>query len=295
MGYVSVRWETPRFVEYANAQEYLQEMTPQALDWADQLVIPTLKGASGSTWNKAEAWQQLRAHQEAFRGLLDKLIAGGPTQEQMRVLTEHLSHVQPTRRWDGSTDRHRQQAAQGYSDPESWQNIRQALIAKGRQDIGGTPPQRQPPSRYVQSINAQDPLDVLYWELDQFLAQEGHRRLRQCPQCGRYFVQATARLRLYCRTSCQQQANPTKAQKNAAYQRTHRATQRERRLKADLQRVGKVKQEFITTTGAPPLIEDILARLPFGRRRWNTLVHWEIEHYNSPWVTDLTSDSCMRS
>lgn len=136
MGYVSVRWETPRFVEYANAQEYLQEMTPQALDWADQLVIPTLKGASGSTWNKAEAWQQLRAHQEAFRGLLDKLIAGGPTQEQMRVLTEHLSHVQPTRRWDGSTDRHRQQAAQGYSDPESWQNIRQALIAKGRQDIG---------------------------------------------------------------------------------------------------------------------------------------------------------------
>jgi len=99
VGYVSVRWETPRFVEYANAQEYLQEMTPQALDWADQLVIPTLKGASGSTWNKAEAWQQLRAHQEAFRGLLDKLIAGGPTQEQMRVLTEHLSHVQPTRRW----------------------------------------------------------------------------------------------------------------------------------------------------------------------------------------------------
>ena len=94
MGSVSVKWETPRFVEYANEQEYLQEMTPQALDWADQLVILTLKGASGSTWNKAEAWQQLRAHQEAFRGLLDALIAGCPTQEQMRVLTEHLGDFQ---------------------------------------------------------------------------------------------------------------------------------------------------------------------------------------------------------
>src|SRR5262245_2944688 len=170
MGYVSVKWQTPPFVTYANEREYLQAMTPQALDWADQLVILTLKGASGSTWNKAEAWQQLRAHQEAFRGLLDALIADCPTQAQMRVLTEHLSHVQPTRRWDGSTDRHRQQAAQRFSEREPWQNIRQALIAQGLRDIGETPPQRQPPSRYVQSINAQDPLDVLYWELDQFLA-----------------------------------------------------------------------------------------------------------------------------
>ena len=289
MGYVSVRWETPRFVEYANAQEYLQEMTPQALDWADQLVIPTLKGASGSTWNKAEAWQQLRAHQEAFRGLLDKLIAGGPTQEQMRVLTEHLSHVQPTRRWDGSTDRHRQQAAQGYSDPESWQNIRQALIAKGRQDIGGTPPQRQPPSRYVQSINAQDPLDVLYWELDQFLAQEGHRRLRQCPQCERYFVQATVHLKIYCETPCQQKANRTKRERNAAYQRTLRATRRERQIKVDLKRVREFVQTCKTTRGVSPMLEDVLEGLHMGRRRWNTLVNREIEDYGHPQTTDLTA------
>jgi hypothetical protein len=173
MGYVSVTWQTPFFVTYANGREHLQAMTPQGLDWADQLVILTLKGTSGSTWNKKEAWEWLRAHQEAFRGLLDALIAGRPTQEQMRVLTEHLTHVQPTRRWDGSTDRHRQQAAQGYSGREPWQNIRQALIAQGLGDIGETPPQREPPSRYVRSINAQDPLDVLYWELDQFLAKGG--------------------------------------------------------------------------------------------------------------------------
>ena len=217
MGYESVKWETPHFVEYANERECLQTQTPQALDWADQLVILTLKGASGSTWNKKEAWEWLRAHQEDFRGLLDALIAGCPTQEQMRVLTEHLSHVQTTRRWHGSTDRHRQQAAQGLSTPESWQNIRQALIAQGLRDIGETSPQRQPPSRYVQSINAQDPLDVLYWELDQFLAKGGQSRLRKCPQCGRYLVQATATLKIYCETPCQQKANRTKRERNAEY------------------------------------------------------------------------------
>jgi len=172
--------------------------------------------------------------------------------------------------------------------------LRQGLCAKGRGDIGA-PPRRQPPSRYIQRINARDTLDGLCLELDQFLTNNGQNRLRKCSQCGRYFVQATARLKTYCMMSCQQKANPTKAQKNAAYQRTHRATQRERQLKADLQRVGKVKQEFITTTGAPPPVEDILARLHFGRRRWNMLVNWEMEQHDPPWVTDLTNKYCMRS
>jgi uncharacterized Zn finger protein (UPF0148 family) len=253
-----VKWETPHFVAYANEREYLQRQTPQALDWADQLVILTLKGASSLTWNKKEAWEWLCAHQEAFRGLLDALIAGRPTQEQMHVFTEHLRHVQPTRRWDGSTDRYRQQAAQGVSGREPWQHIRHALLAQGRGDIGDTPPQRHPPSRYVQSINAQDPLDVLYWELDQFLAKGGQSRLRTCPHCGRYLVQPTATRKIYCEKPCQQKANRTKRERNAAYQRSYRDRQRQRQITADLQRVREFVQTWKTTSGVSLLREDVL-------------------------------------
>jgi hypothetical protein len=284
-----VKWETPRFVEYANAREYLQAMTPQALAWAQQFVGLALKGASGPTWNKEEAWEQLRAHQEEFRGLLDAFIAERPTQEQMKFLTEHLQHVQPKRSWDGSPDLVREQAAQRYSDPEPWQKIRQTLIAKGLQDIGVTPPQRHPPSRYVQSINAQDPLDVLYWELDQFLTNNGQNRLRKCPQCGRYFVQATATLKIYCETSCQQKANPTKRTQNAANVRAHRVRQRQRQIKADLKRVREFIQTFKTTRGVSPMLEDVLKELDMGRRYWNTLVNWEIKQYGHPQTTDLTA------
>src|SRR5262249_26989171 len=155
----------------------------------------------------------LQEHQGEFQRLLDALIAGHPTPEQMQVITEHLQHVQPKRSWDGSPAQVREQAARGYEDPVVWEAMRQGLLAKGHGDIGG-PPRRHPPSRYIQRINARDPLDGLYWELDQFLAPDGQHRLRKCPHCRRYFVQATARRQTYCKTSCQQKANPTKARKN---------------------------------------------------------------------------------
>src|SRR5262250_870524 len=98
MGYVSVKWQTPSFVTYANEREHLQAMTPAALAWAKRFVGLTLTGASGSTSTPQAAWAEVRAHQEEFQRLLDALIAGCPTQEQMQDFTEHLRHVQPTRR-----------------------------------------------------------------------------------------------------------------------------------------------------------------------------------------------------
>jgi Family of unknown function (DUF6076) len=289
MGYASVKWEKfPRFVQYANERERLYATPdPAALAWARQFVGLIHKGAGGATWTQEEAWEQLRAHQREFRRLLEALIAGPPTHEQMQVMTEHLRHMQPQRSWDGSPDKVREQAAQRYAEPDRWERLREALLAQGLGDPGSTPPQRGPLSRYVQSLNAQDPLDALYVELDQFLAKEGQSRLRQCPQCGQYFVQATARPQAYCTTPCQQKANPTKAQKNAEYQRKYRATQRKKQIKKDLERVSEFRQEFITARGVSPMVEDVLARLHIGRRRWNTLVNWEIDQYGSQRATDL--------
>jgi hypothetical protein len=205
----------------------------------------------------------------------------------MQFLTEHLQHVQPKRSWDGSPDQVREQAARRYEEPERWEALRQGLRAKGRGDIGA-PPRRQPPPRYIQRINARDPLDVLYWELDQFLAKDGQNRLRKCPQCGRYFVQATATLKIYCETPCQQKANPTKRKQNAANVRAHRARQRQKQIKADLKRVREFIQTFKTTRGVSPMLEDVLKELDMGRRRWNTLVNWEFKQCDHPQDTDLT-------
>src|SRR5262245_32504365 len=99
MAYISVKWQTPHLVAYANEPTQLQAMTPQALAWATQFVGLALTGAGGSTWTAQEAWTKLQAHREEFRRLLDALIAGHPTREQMQVLTEHLRHVQPWRSW----------------------------------------------------------------------------------------------------------------------------------------------------------------------------------------------------
>ncbi len=289
MAYRSVKWQTPRFVAYANAQEHLQAMTPQALAWAQQFVGLALKGAGGSTWTVQAAWPQLRAHQEEFRRLLDALIVGHPTREQIEILTEHLRHVQPWRSWHRLPDQAQEQA----EDPERWEGFRQTQLAKGH-DIGG-PRLPPPPSPYLRRINAQDPLDELYWELDQFLDQDGQRRLRKCPQCGRYFVQRTARVQTYCSTPCRRKANPTERTQNATYQRRHRAIRREKQIKADLKRVGEIKQAFMTEMSESPMAEDVLERLHIGRRRWNRLVNWEIAQYGHPRDTDLKAEASKES
>jgi hypothetical protein len=102
-------------------------------------------------------------------------------------------------------------------------------------------------------------------------------------------VQRTARIQTYCSTPCRLKANPTRRTQNAAYQHRHRATLREKQIKADLKRVGEIKQAFITEISESPMVEDVLERLHIGRRRWNKLVNWEIEQYGHPRDTDLTS------
>ena len=91
------------------------------------------------------------------------------------------------------------------------------------------------------------------------------------------------------RDALQQKANRTKRERNAEYQHRYRATQRQRQIKADLKRVREFVQTCKTTRGVSPMLEDVLEGLHMGRRRWNTLVNWEIEHYDHPQATDLTA------
>lgn len=294
MGYVSVKWKTPRFVEYANEREKFHTKTDANIQWAEEVSAPPFKKGSGATWGKEEAWEQLGAHQAQFQHLLDALIAGGPTRKQMQVWTEHCNHVRFNTNWDNSSDRTRELAAQRYAAtlPALIEHIQRHAAAQGRTFIGETTPSpRPPPPRYFQSITVQDPLDTLYWDLHWFVDSEGQSRLHKCPQCTRYFVQRTVRTQIYCDTPCRLKANPKRRAQNAEYQRTHRATQRERQIKAELKRVSEIKQAFITDTGESPMVEDVLARLHIGRRRWTTLVKWEIEQYGHPQATDLKGDT----
>ena len=73
----------------------------------------------------------MRAHQEEFQRLVRCPDCRSSYSEADAGLTEHLSHVQPWCRWDGSPDQIREQQAQQYEDPERWEAFRQQLHAKG--------------------------------------------------------------------------------------------------------------------------------------------------------------------
>jgi len=287
VGYVSTKWvKFPSFVQYANEQRHFLVLTSEALQWANLLATPAVKGGGGRLpWTPEEAWEQLRRHQVAFRRLLDALIDGRPTRAQMQVLTEHCNHMRHTIGWDDTPELRRKQAAQRYEDDERWEGLRQKLRSRGHPGDIGESPQRPPLSRYNWHINAQDPLDALYWELHQFLDKEGQSRLRQCRQCERYFVQATARRQSYCMTSCQQKANTPKAQNNAEYQRQHR----KRKIEKDLQKITAAKKKLRSQTATALMEEWVLEETKLTKRRFNALGNWEIKQYGHRRVTDLTA------
>jgi hypothetical protein len=278
--YVSTQWtKFPSFVAYANEQGHFVILTPDAVEWAHKLAIPTVKRGGGRLWSPEEAWEQLRAHQPWFQAFLNALIAGQPTREHMEVLATHCNHIVCRSSWDRTPEAERIAAAQRYNDRARYEAFRQRRLAQGR-TLFEPPPQRTPLPRYFEVMTPQDPLDGLYWELREFLRRGQPERLHQCPACGRYFVQATARAQTYCGTTCRLKANPTRREKNPEYVKRHR----EGKVREELQRVREAKKTLGSYT-----LADILKATGISKRRWNTLQKWEVEQYRRPRVTDLTT------
>jgi hypothetical protein len=130
-------------------------------------------------------------------------------------------------------------------------------------------------------MTPKDPLDSLYWELREFLRRGQPKRLQQCPACGQYFIQATARVQTYCGTTCRLKANPTRREKNPEYVKRHR----EGKIRADLQRISEAKHTLGSYT-----LTDILEATGIGKRRWSTLQKWEAEQHGHPKITALMGD-----
>jgi hypothetical protein len=284
------RWvKFPGFVQYANDRTYLGRKTQAHLEWAWRLSIPAIPRGGGSLWSRQDAWQKLRAHQQAFRTLLDAVIGSRHkpallTPELMRTLSEHCNHVQLESRWDGSPEVLRRQSAQSYADR---QQLPEMLAAKGYQ-IAPRATAAVPPSRYHESQLPMDPLDGLYWELREFLRAGGADRLQRCPVCERYFVQVTARAQTYCDTPCRLKDSATRKAHNTRYQQEFRARQREVEIKADLNAIGKAKAQ-LWKEGADELdLSLVLEKAGLSKRRWTRARQWEIQRYGKTRATDLT-------
>lgn len=282
MRYVSTKWtKFPSFVQYANEQSHFLLQTADTCQWANAMALPTVKGGGGALrWSPRDAWEQLRAHQHWFQGFLKALIAGQPTEQQMEVLTTHCNHIGCQSSWDGRPEAVRIAAAQRYNDLTGYEAFRQTLLAKGH-TLPEHPPQRTPSPRYFESMKPEDPLDSLYWDLREFLRRGHPERLQQCPACGRFFVQTTARAQTYCGTTCRLKANPTRRAKNLEYVKLHR----EKSIRTDLQRIREAKNALGSYT-----LTDILEVTGIGKRRWSTLQKWEIEQDGHPKITALLGD-----
>ena len=287
-----MKWDKfPGFVRYANDEECFQGRAKAHLARAWRLSIPATPWSGGSLWSHDDAWEQLRAHQQAFRTFLDAVIDGRDrpallTPELMRALTEHCSHVRLESRWDGSPEPVRRQSAQGYADHRG---LAEVLAAKGYRLTPTVAAPRLPP-RYHEGLTPQDPLDGLYWEIREFLRAGGGERLRRCPVCHRYFVQATARAQRYCATACRLRGSATRKARNTHYQQAFRARQREVEITADLQAIGKAKAT-LRAEGADELsLALVIEKAGLSKRRWTRARQWEIQHYGKPQVTEIAHD-----
>jgi hypothetical protein len=126
-------------------------------------------------------------------------------------------------------------------------------------------------------------LDVLYDQLSPLIhTVDSIERLHKCSYCGDSFISRTRRRQNYCTDACWKRANP-KLEKNRQSQRKYRDSL----IPADLKRVEDVKAKH-RDDGEDVLKEEwILETLKMDRRRWNSLVKWEIARYGERRITDL--------
>jgi hypothetical protein len=216
------RWEKfPNFIEYANDrvtfQINIEATRTRAMELAlhvfiypnnliedvptKNLLYPAWKLINRmisdiSKWSNDFIWKTLEENQSEFRMLLDEVIKDEVISEHFQCLQKHATHI---------------------SMQPSWANM-------GPPRVGATRLARPANSsvRYYECRRIQDPLDGIYWELQEFLRLGGEFRLRKCPICMRYFVQPTSRPQTYCDAKCRLKGDPSLRKANAEYQRRHR-------------------------------------------------------------------------
>jgi hypothetical protein len=230
-----------------------------------------------------------------FQRFLDAIIGSSDnpaliTREMMQGLTEHCAHIVRESRWDGRSEEIREEEAQleTLKRPAQRAAMRDRLAAIWGVPVSELPMDQPPPvapqARYREVLSSGDPLDAVYWDLREFLLRDQGDRLRKCPVCKRYFVQVTARVRTYCDTPCRLTASPTRRARNAEYQQQYQ----ERRIRDDLQKVRRAKDELWKTGVAALKLSWVLETAGISSRRWTSLRQWEIGQYEKPQVTDLT-------
>ena len=275
------RWQKfPNFIEYANDRLTFQHKTEEAAENAWRLacrpiqfyqrsytyigsqarlsyfkkpISPPTSFFFSDTWVPDNVWEVLATHQEKFTMLLDEIIRGHLEAVHIQWLQEHSGHlhIYPL-----------------------WQNLPRGLPL----DIL---PDRH---HYYEGVSARDPLDGLYQELQEFLRLGGEGRLRNCPGCHRYFVQATARPQIYCLRECRLKGDPSRREANAGYQREHRKKQ----IRQDLKKVKEAKARLRAQGKKILALGWVLDEAKISSRRWISLGQYEVEHYGRTRDTDLT-------
>jgi hypothetical protein len=164
--------------------------------------------------------------------------------------------------------------------------------------IRGRAPHRPPKGdatsdEALSSRRSPTPPGLLHCLYDQlvplFREPDGIDRLHTCASCGDPFIAATRR-RKYCKATCRRQGNPTPKEKNRQSGRKYRDSlippdlKKVEDMKAKLRADGEdgLKKEWVLK------VEWVLKSLKMDRRRWNSLVRWELERYGERRITDLT-------
>jgi hypothetical protein len=312
------RVKFPQVLEYANAREALTVETDAHVTWAWRLVGHMCFGLVPRGYTPACVWHELRAHQAEMRAFLEAVLAGGPTPAQMELMTAHCNHVRHVSRDDAEPtycvrDREfeyldvvrtggphpalrrrmtawaRNVPGRPRDDAEPMHGVGGHASAADEGLADGAPPPEDegPPEEapsYGEILEPQDPLDPLYYQLRQFYHRGTIALIQKCPRCHAFFLPLDDRRQTYCQARCRQHGQPNARARNVLYQRKFRA----KSIPDDLDRVANAKQR-LRALGERELQEEwVLRMLPMDRRRWKTLVDWEVTYLGAPKVTDLT-------
>jgi hypothetical protein len=287
-GKVTGQWQKfPSFIEYVNDSTTFQRKTQAALQhtwrWTTLIFLDLKSPTIGirtrklhrqpsfsriilfqgrAKWSRDMAWEALATNQNEFKMLLDGIINGNFSHVHLQLMEEHASHI--------------------WTHP-SWANLSReklhGLILIGFHDRG---------LQYSEYMQIHDPLDGLYWQLREFLRLGGEQRLRKCPVCKHFFIQATARPATYCNRKCRLNSNPSRREADADYHRRYRKKRREKLIQENLEKVQEAKARLQALGEKHLALGWVLSEADVDQKRWNSLRRYEVEHYGECRVTDLT-------
>jgi Family of unknown function (DUF6076) len=286
-GKVTGQWQKfPSFIEYVNDSTTFQSKTQATLQhtsrWTTLIFLDLKSPTIGirtrklhrqpsfsriilfqgrAKWSRDLAWEALATNQNEFKMLLDGIINGNFSHVHLQLMEEHASHL--------------------WTHP-CWANLSRekllGLILIGFHDRG---------LQYYEYMQIHDPLDGLYWQLREFLRLGGEQRLRKCPVCKHFFIQATARPATYCNRKCRLNSDPSRREADADYHRRYRKKRREKLIQENLEKVQEAKARLRALGEEHLALGWVLEEAKIGKKRWNSLRRYEVEHYGESRATDL--------